>query len=304
MLFAAEMQNTSWIFTGVSFFILVSSLIFNACGLYLLRRLRGNSLAQTVIIISLSISEILIAIGWLAELVATSLGLTFNDRILLVIWAIRAGFYCFWFADMYMLSLDRFLGCIMPLRHRVIMTKRNVRRLIICIWFACITNGLLLLMLNTKLYFKFYNTYVWISLDCIAVGIYTITYISIFANTSKSAKVNGRSRASSDRQDNSSKNRVHLFKVVGLIILSFVIFEFCPSVTEMSFYYTGTKIPYILDRLIRLFYQLNLLIDPLIYIFLPARVRSILFSKLRQIWSGLQSKFRRNIIHNRDVLEI
>ena len=287
------MHGTYWIFTGISFLILLSSLIFNACGIVLLKLLRGNALAQTVIIINLSISEIFIAIGWLAELVATSISFTFNDRVLLVIWAIRAGFYCFWFVDMYILSLDRFMGCIIPLRHRVIMNKSNVRRLIICLWFACISNSLLLLILDTKVYFRIYNKYVWISLDCIAVIIYALTYISIYCNTSNSARLKSRLKASSEYQEDSNKANMHFFKVVGLIILSFVIFEFCPSVTEMSFYFTDTDVPEVLDRSIRVFYQLNLLLDPLIYIFLPVRVRSLLFNKLRQSWNEIRRKFRK-----------
>ena len=299
------MHNTYWMFTGISYVILLSSLIFNAFGIYLLKLLRGSPLAQTVIIINLSISEMLIALGWLGELIATSIGMTFNDKALLVIWAIRAGMYCFWFADMYILSLDRFLGCIIPLKHRVMMTKCNVRRGIIGLWVVCISNSLLLILLDTKVYFQIYNVYVWISMDCIAVVIYALTYISIFCNATKSSRVQSRIRSSSQYQEDSSKTNTHFFKVVALIILSFIIFEFCPSVTEMLFFYfTDGNVPYMLDRIIKLFYHLNLLVDPLIYIFLPARIRTMLFMTLRRLCNNICGKCRKGAVNNNNTLDV
>ena len=298
------MTHIFWIFTSISLSILLSSLVFNACGIFLLKSLRGNKLAQTVIIINLSVSEILIAIGWIAELIVSSIGLTFDDKPLLVIWAIRAGFYCFWFAVMYILSIDRFMGCIIPLQHRVTMTNRNIRRLMTGTWVACISSSIFLVILDTKSLFKIYNTYVWMSLDCIAVFIYTITYASIFIHTLKSKRMHRGNRKTSDNRQNANNNNLHFFKVVGVIMLSFVIFEFGPSMTEMSFYFTDNKIPEILDRSLRLCYQLNLLLDPLIYIFLQSRVRKLLFAKFRNIFHRNRGAKRRPAVSYDNAIDM
>lgn len=289
-----EMPGIFWIFTSVSLLILFSSLIFNICGIVLLNSLREGSTAQNVIMINLSLSEILLAIGWISEHIATCNGLTFDEKALLVIWALRAGVYLFWFLDMYLLSIDRFLGCIMALKHRLIMTRRNILRLLYIIWFICLSSSIALLILDTKFFLNFYNKYVWVSLDCIAVFIYTVTYMSIFVFTVKSERKRRRTRMVIVRNESGNKIGLHFFRVVGLILLSFVIFEFVPSITEMSYYLSASEIPEVLNGIIRLCYQLNLLLDPLIYIFLQERVRNLLYAKLQRVYTCFRRHRRRN----------
>ena len=274
------MSNNFKIFAIFSFPVLLFAIVFNACGIFLLKSLPGSDVTQTIIIINLSISEILIAVGWIGELVADIVGLTLEDRALLIVWAIRAGVYCFWFFVMYILSLDRFMSCVLALKHRAMVTKKRLRHLMTSLWTLCALSCLFLLVFDTSACHNIYNKFVWISLDAIAVLIYSLTYISIFAYNLKRERMKRVRTHSLESQENPSRINLHFFKIVGLIIISFIIFEVVPSVTEMSFFWNGSAVPEALEGFIALFYQLILLIDPLIYIFMQSKVRRLLFAKI------------------------
>lgn len=266
------------IFDISSYLIVIASLIFNSLGIYLLFLIRSNDFNQTIIIINLSISEILIAIGWIAEHTASRLGMTFNDRGMLIIWGLRAGVYCFWFFDMYILAIDRLIGCNFPLKHLRLVNKRNIEILMTLVWVICLANSLFLLLVDTKLYHFIYNKFVWLIFDCIAVVIYTVTYTSIFISSYRAKR---KRRSTANSIGNTRKNRQFL-KIVSLIILTFLIFEVLPTTISMTYYYTNKTIPWILESIMNLSYQLALLTDPLIYIFLQSRVRMLLSKKVRR----------------------
>lgn len=278
------MEKSFWIFSAISFSVLISSLVFNACGILLLNSLRASGIAQTVIIINLSVSEMLIATGWIAELIAVSIGLTFEDRTMLVIWAIRAGVYCFWFADMYVLSIDRFLGCLFPLRHRALVNRKSVYRLITSLWIFCSLKSVMLLIFDTKYLHLIYNVYVWLTLDCMAVSIFSITYCSIFFYNLKRMRMR-RIRTHSLESNQTQAGSTSLFaKVVGLIAASFMIFEVAPSAIERALFLKEIEITRLLEGWVSLCYQFILLVDPLIYIFLQRRHRRLLRAKARYVF--------------------
>lgn len=284
------MEKSFWILAAVSLTILISSIIFNFCGILLLNSLRTGSIAQKVILMNLSVSEILLAIGWISDLIATSIGLTFDDREMLIIWALRAGVYFFWFFDIYLLSIDRFLACVFAIKHRTSVNRKMLQRLMAVLWVIFSLKSIILLLLDTKKCHTVYNTYVWVTLDCIAVVILCVTYISIFVYNLKRARMRRLRVASLEHQDNRSRNNSHFVKVVGLILLSFVFFEAVPSLTEMSFFLRKSQIPGELQSVIQIFYQLNLLVDPLMYIFLQPRIRSLFVARITHIVRRIRGK--------------
>ena len=280
------------IFDILSYVIVIASLIFNSLGIYLLYMIKSNDFNQTIIIINLSISEILIALGWIAEQTATRLDITFDDRAMLIIWGLRAGVYCFWFFDMYILAIDRLIGCNFPLKHLRLVNKRSIEILMTSVWVICLANSLFLLLVDTKLYHDIYNKFVWLIFDCIAVVIYTATYTSIFISSYKAKR---KQRTTANSIGNTRKNRQFL-KIVSLIILTFLIFEVLPTTISMTYFYTNKTIPWILGSIINLSYQLALLIDPLIYIFLQSRIRMLLSKKFRRTFRNTFLRKSRKVV--------
>ena len=276
-------QTSSCISEIISFLVLSLALMFNSCGIMLLRKLTGSEIVQSIIIINLSLAEILIALGWVAELMATHFGLSYGDRAMLVIWALRAGVYCFWFFDMYILAIDRFLGCNFPLKHLIFANSRNVKLLITIVWFICLLNSIILIFLDTRKCHEVYNKWVWILLDGVVVVIYAVTYASIFFSTLKSQTPTRPRAESINSQQSANKSKSQFIKVVGLIVLTFLIFEVCPTTIDVILTHKNKSVPSLLANFYKSFYQLALLFDPLIYIFLQSRVRRLLARKIRGI---------------------
>ena len=87
------------------------AIFLNCFGIFLLRKYYNKEKSQDFILITLSTVEILIGINWI---VSTELGL--YDMLDSVTWtwkvvfSSRFGIYLIWYAIMYMLTLDRFLG--------------------------------------------------------------------------------------------------------------------------------------------------------------------------------------------------
>ena len=277
------MGGIIYIFASISFPVLFLALLFNSLGIFLLKSFPGIEKAQKVIIINLSLSEILIAVGWIGQLVATIAGLTIDDRAFQVIWALRAGVYCLWFANMYILSLDRLMSCIFALKHRAQMSKKRMQKLMTILWITFSVKSILLLIFNTRVLYQIYNTFVWITLDIVAIFIYSLTYISIFLYTLKREKQRRARTHSKENHEKIHRVNTHFMKVVGFIFISFLVFEVVPSITEFSFFANGTNIPRSLEVIIFLSYQLALLADPLIYIFMQSRIRMFLYSKIETI---------------------
>ena len=284
----ADMGNNLYLFASLSFPVLFFALLFNSLGIFLLKSLPGIEIAQKVIITNLSLSEIFIAIGWIAHLIANLNGLTLNDRILQVIWGVRAAVYCFWFCTMYLLSLDRLVSCIFALKHRAQVNKSCMRRLMFILWILCSVNGLCLLISNTKLLYQIYNTFVWVALDVIAVLIYSFTYVWIYVFTLKRERQRRARTQSQESREKIYKMNPHFMKVVSLIIISFLVFEVVPSITEFFFFASGTKIPEFLEGLVFLSYQMALLVDPLIYLVMQSRIRRFLYGKMRTCFSRIR----------------
>ena len=293
------MGSNFYIFASVSFPVLFLALFFNSLGIFLLKSFPGIEIAQKVIIINLSLSEILIAVAWIAYLVAKMNGMTIDDRVLQVIWALRAGVYCFWFANMYILSLDRLMSCIFALKHRAQTSKKRMQRLMISLWIIFSVKSILLLIFNTKLLYQIYNTFVWITLDILTIFIYGLTYISIFLYTLKREKQRRARVQSLENRDKMRRVNTHFMKVVGFIFISFLVFEVVPSITEFSFFANGTNIPESLEGTVFLSYQLALLVDPLIYIFMQSRIRTFLYSKIETILGRIRGDKTENPALNR-----
>ncbi len=268
------------VFTIISCTLAGLSAIFNCLGIYLLQQITTSNINQIMILINLGASEIIIAIGWLAEETCSSYGYTYDDRNLQVIWALRAGAYCFWFIDMCFMAIDRCIGCSFPLKHRGLMSKRRINRLLRLIWLLCGMNSVFLLVVDTRAYYGAYNAIVWFVFDCISVGVFIVAYASIFYHILKRKRALKLGKNAFDAQQIAANRNQQFLKIVGLITVTYLIFEVCPTTVTMIYFHSGNSIPDPLASILDLSYVMAIFIDPLIYIFLQGRVRRLLWDKL------------------------
>lgn len=252
-------------------------LVLNSLGIYLLSQIKTNNMNQIMILINLGVAEILIAIGWLAEDVASMYGYSINDRLMQVVWGVRAGAYCFWFTCMCIMSIDRFLGCHFPLKHLILSSKKNIHRLMLCVWMLCATNSIFLICFDTRVLFDIYNSTVWFIFSSISVLTFVLTYTSIAVYMLKRRGVKRKSETAGRCVLKSNQQFV---TVVTLILMSYVVFEVCPTTVTMVYFQTDERIPHTLSNIIDMSYIVAIFVDPLIYIFLQSRVRKLLVSKL------------------------
>eukprot|EP00794_Sanderia_malayensis_P019262 gene19262-21190_t len=273
-------MSSKVVFLVFSCSLAAMSTVFNCLGIYLLLQIRTNNSNQTSILTNLSLAEIIIAIGWLAEHTCMSYGYVYSDRPVQVVWALRAGAYCFWFTDMWIMAVDRCIGCSYPLKHRVLMNRVDINLLLKIIWLLCALNTVFLLFVNTHTYYLVYNRIVWLIFDCISVAVFIVAYGLIFFHIIKRRKrVLNLCRTVLHIQHMAAQRNQQFLKIVGLITVTFMIFEVCPTIVTMIYFHSGIGIPDPLASILDLSYVLALFVDPLIYIFLQARVRKLLMHK-------------------------
>ncbi len=275
----------------VSCCLAVLSLIFNSLGIYLLYEIKTCYANQILILINLSISEIIISVGWLAEETIAFIGFTYADRATQIVWALRAGAYCFWFIDMCLMAIDRWFGCNFPLKHRAFASTRKASRILQVTWLLCLANSIFLLIVDTEHYHQIYNRIVWFVFDCVSVVIFAIAYSSISYYLFFKRRKVFRSRRVANRNFVPVHRNQHFLRVASLIIFTYLIFEVCPTTIIMVYFQNQQDIEEPLASILDMCYVIAIFIDPLIYIFLQGRIRRLLVRKIQCRGSRESSAF-------------
>ena len=246
--------------------LLACAILCNGLGLYLLTSLRDKRTPQAMILISLSFDDILLAISWI---VSQPVRIDTQDLIR----SISLGLYVVWFSMIYMLTIDRFIGVNFPIKHKVFVTKKVVGIIIASCWIcgsllsviACVTEPL---TVNNA-----FRNYGYIALDLSFLVFFVVTYASILFRLAKR-------RAQKSQSSRANKNH-KFFATVSAILVAFLMFETIPTVLE-SLLTEKKKEP--LENIRALLYTINLLCDPIIYVFLQPPVRANGREKLKAIW--------------------
>ena len=171
----------------LSIVVVVSAILFNAVGIYMLKAAKIGKSNQISIIISLSIADILNCIGFLAQLSVDMSGhQALHSTPGLVIWMIRAVVYHPWYATFFLLTFDRLLACNFPFKYRSIFGRNTMRNVIIAIWTVTLIPGPIYCFFDMAKIRVFYDVYVWAALDAIFVLLFVATYGSIYYRKKRS----------------------------------------------------------------------------------------------------------------------
>ena len=252
------------------------SLFFNIFGIYLLKTINRSKSTQIEIIVSLSAADIYHSIGYISKLVVDT-NFPKQSKANSIIWTTRAGVYHIWYAMHYLLTIDRFFGCNFPLQYRARISLKKVRKILVISWAISILLGILYCLFDIKKIKSFYDEYFWLANDVIFLALFVLTYSTIFYRKIKRNKMFGQ-------RETISENRQFLI-VTTAILLAFLMLEIIPSQVILNL-----DMPIELKyEITALLWNLNVLADPLIYIFLQPRFRIATMKKARRIF-GLNRK--------------
>ncbi len=191
-------------------------------------------------------------------------------------------YYLFYNFSMYLLTIDRLIAILFPLRHRVLITRKLILRFIVGMCIIAITLGISIVLNHTL--FAFFEKYMWLSLNAAYMIVCCITYGLIFF------KIRSRRRFEtslepanvvSRRQRFAVSRNIKFFKIAALIISSFIILVLIPDMI-LHFYPVHGEI--VFDSLYTV-WTIGLILDPVTYIFLQDDLRFLLknkFCKLRR----------------------
>ena len=174
--------------------------------------------------------------------------------------------YLTWYAMIYMLTIDRFLGCNFPLKHRVWVRMRNIKIAVVSMWMVGILSGISMCLLEDNQLYKIFNKLVWLILDGTFLTLFLITYSTIYYNVSRTGV-----------QRNIQTDQNKFFGMITAILLCFMIFEVVPLTTNFIFFMATNWGTNTLRSIIVMCYNVNIVADPLIYIFLQPQARNLVF---------------------------
>ena len=248
------------------------SVIFNAVGIYVLLKTDFRNSNQILIIKNLSISDIVCSVAWLV-LDTTVLYLNNNDEdIKDRLWIAVSTLYITWVLFIFLLNIDRFIGINFPFRYKIILTKKTILRAIASIWFLGTVNSILCVIFVSEAMVK-NILLIWLALDGIFMILFVTTYTTICLRVTKTKLKRNRV---------SQKNDNHkLFWMVFCMLAAFVLLEIVPNIATILIYHFQRDQLHMLSMYLSICYRANLLVDPIIYVFLQPRARHTFTTILR-----------------------
>ena len=263
----------------LSICIVVSAIIFNVFGIYVLMVAKAGKSNQIKIIVSLSVADILNCFGFIVQISLDMSGhKALESKTGLVIWMIRAVIYHPWYSMFYLLTFDRFLACNFPFKYRSLFGRNTMRNVLIVIWVISLIPAPVYCFLDMAKIRVFYDVYVWAALDSIFVFLFVVTYVSIYYRKK-------RSNLQFRHRDTNDDNQ-RFFLVTTLILVGFVFFAIIPDLTMSLLHSYAENASLAAQPGFELWWNINMLIDPLIYVFLQHKFRATAVSKVHK-WCGL-----------------
>ena len=247
--------------------ILFLVIFFNACGVFCLMTLNKDGICnQVMILISHSTCNILLAIFWIGDMLFAHM------NAVKTIWYYRwwpflASIYLVWYLMIFLLTVDRFIGCNFPIRHKIFIRKRFILAAIGVCWSIGLTLAVIGSFVGSESLRPTVRKYGWPTLDILFLFLFVLTYGSIFF-------VIARRRF--NVQTSRTSHQSQFILTVTALLTSFLMLEAIPSLVNAFL-----KRPHVtFEKILLTLYKVNLLCDPLIYIFLQRKVRNIAKTKL------------------------
>ena len=252
-------------------------MLFNTSGIFCLILVnKQGSCNQMMILISLSSCNILLSILWVGDMLFShfdALETIFYYRW----WPFLAGIYIVWYMMMILLTLDRFIGCNFPLKHIIFVRKKVILSAIGASWGIGITLAIIGSVVGSGSLRPSVRKYGWPILDSMFLLSFIVTYGSIFC-------LLARRRFTITASRNSDQSQFIL--TVTALLICFLALEAIPSLVSAFIKSPSEKF----ETALLTIYKVNLLCDPLIYIFLQRKVRNFALLKLRSFYVTLHCR--------------
>ncbi len=248
------METILLLFNSISTLICIVIVSLSILGIYLLCATKPLNNSK-IILINLSSSEIA---NSLIQITCNYLRHYYPDKdTFLVVQKLSASCNICYYA-VYLITVDRLIATINPLRYRIFATKKRLTRLILATWTLALS--LEISFFVSTAWFKLFDKHMWIAYDVFYVILCLVTYATIFF------KIRSRRWFNNDKK---------FFKITSLIILSFIICIVIPNVIFHLYAYTNK----VLFEFLFMMWLTGMMVDPIIYIFIQPELRSLLKSK-------------------------
>ena len=175
---------------------------------------------------------------------------------------------------MILLTLDRFVGCNFPLKHKIFVRKKVILSAIGSSWAIGLSLGIIGSVAGSRSLRPSVRTYGWPTLDIMFLLSFVVTYGSIFC-------VLARRRFTITANRNSDQSQFIL--TVTALLVCFLALEAIPSLVS-AFTNSHSET---FEKALLTIYKANLLFDPLIYIFLQRKVRNFAIVKVHLFCAAL-----------------
>ena len=256
-----------------SVLISCAAILANIVGIFLLRKIRSPESNQVFLLLHLSSADIIITVSILIVRLGDYIALGQLENI---ISALRVAIYITWYLIMYAITLDRFFGINFPLRYR---QQQGIRLAVKLVWVFGGLSGIVDYVIQYIYPETTYALYLWNTLDVAYIVIMAITYASIFFKMYRS-----NNNQENPAQRNTTSNQHQFFKVITMILMAFVFLELIPStVYTVAGHVYSDAVECITYAVVRPLFLLNLLADPLIYVFFQPRVKQLLYQMIQPL---------------------
>ena len=264
--------------------LLIIAGIMNFLGIYLLYHLSSKLKKHRVLLSFLSSTTIvkilLELIYWIGEMARLQ---EHSSRFLQVITIINLGVVCAYYLILLILTLDRLFAISYPFAYKRLLKVKKVYLAMVVCWISGTLSSIPFFFLDYNEIYDIYYKYIILALDGLILMAVLVTYIFmlqvLFKRHCKEKKLVKNGKIPAYNRENPNRN-YKLLSTFLLILTTFLMFVVIP---DIYFVYRGVICDYmsvIEEDIIALLWQVNYIIDPLVYIFLDPAVRKVLKGKI------------------------
>lgn len=229
---------------------------------------------QTILVFSLSSSEISIIINILCTILITKFELLHLQGIWerassTILYIVRNFTLLELFLVMIILTVDRLGSAINPIRYKIWMSRSRMKKVIFVSWIASLICGILTLVVRDILHAM---QYILTGIGSLYIILVIATYSFIIYKVNQSRE---QFRLPTSRQSHEGMKFKKEYLIPTLIIISFIVLYYLPLVIITILQSRGYLRTITID-LYNLLICLGLIFDPMIYVFLTKHYRDII----------------------------
>ena len=258
-------MKTESIANLISAVISLFAIILNIIGINILVKSKRPYSNQIKIMLNISLLDILISAFSIGKIILELISMQQGD-LYSSFWIMSAVLFFIWYMTFYLMMFDRFLSCRFPFWYRTYAAVRYIKIILIVYWASLLLLIPILYQIDFEKTKHEINTFAWLTFDAIFICGFIVLYSMIYCLKRQS---NMRSRRNVAHSDNK-----RFFRVISAMLVTFLILEASPTVLLSILNMLGEyKALSSLFPFFNITWRLNLLADPLIYIFMQPDMR-------------------------------